>query len=138
MLNLLRSTDPLIAEEALHRNLANKADFYEITNKKNNNFAIYMVHEVITEDLCDTRLDYIFLDLYELREACILRVYCHERGGSYIHAPNFKYISHVIEYDEVFDYIQEEDLDVGLDMDLDEITPQVCDRVCDLVPNSCK
>lgn len=137
LLNLFRSTDPLVAEEALHRNISKGDNFYKICNDRNNDYAIYMAHQVIVEDLCETRLDYISLDLYELREACIIRVYCHNTNGKYIHANDFKYISHVIEYDDIFDYIQEEDLSIGLNIDQDELTPRVCDRVCSFFPGSC-
>ena len=137
MLNLFRSTDPLVAEEALHRSLSQGDTFYKISNDRSNAYAIYMAHNVITEDLCATNRPYTYLNLFELREACVLRVYCHHHGGGYVHAPDFKYISRIIEYDDVFDYIQEEDLDVGLNIDEDEITPKICDRVCGFIPGSC-
>ena len=137
-LNLMIAADPLMAEEALHRSLFKGYNFYQICNSKNNDYAIYMVHQVIVEDLCDTRLDYLLLDLHELREACILRVYCHQQGGRYVHSEDFKYISQTIEYDPVFDYIQEEDRDVGLNIHSNEINTDVCDSVCGLVPNSCR
>ena len=137
LINLFRSTDPLVAEEALHNGLSRGDTFYKICNDRNNDYAVYMVHQVIIEDLCETRLDYISLDLYELREACVIRIYCHMHGEKYIHAPDFKYISRVIEYEDIFDYIREEDLDIGLNINQDELTSRVCDRVCGFFPDSC-
>ena len=139
MLGLLRSADPLVAEEALHRTLSRGDTFYQICNDRNNDHAVYMIHQVIMEDLCQTRLHYVSLDLYELREACVLRVYCHYHAGRYVHANNFRYISRVIEYDDVFDYIQEEDANIGLGFaEQYEINARVCDRVCGFYPGSCE
>ncbi len=134
LLNLFRVTEP--AEKALHKSLNKGNTFYKICNNRSNDYAIYMVHQVIAEDLCRVSRFYSGLDLLEVQEACILRVYCHDRGGQYIHANDFRYISRVIEYDKVFDYIQEEDTDLGLNLDYDTINPEVCDIVCGLIPDN--
>lgn len=139
LLNLMHSMDPVVVEYALHGHLRRGRDFYQISNEQNNDYAVYMVHQVIAGDLCDVRHQYGFFSLYDFNETCILRVYCHERGGSYIHQDDFSFISHVIEYDDIFDYISEEDPNYGLGIETSrrgEITPLVCDRVCDY-NNSC-
>ena len=132
-LNLMQSTDPVVLEYALHTSLRRGRDFYQISNEQNNDYAVYMAHQVIANDLCDVRHQYSFFSLYDFNETCILRVYCHESGGIYIHRDDFSFISHVIEYDDIFDYISEEDPDYGLGIATSrggEITSPVCDRVC--------
>ena len=131
-LNLMHSTDSIVVEYALHTSLRRGRDFYQISNEQNNDYAVYMVHQVIANDLCDIRHQYSFFSLYDFNETCILRVYCHEDGG-YIHQDDFSFISHVIEYDDIFDYISEDDPDYGLGIETSrrgEITPRVCERVC--------
>ena len=158
VLNLMHSMDPVIVENALHTNLRGGGDFYQISNEQNNDYAVYMVHQVIANDLCHVRHQYSFFDLYDFNETCILRVYCHEdrgshthdenldrflhrhvSGGPYIHKDDFSFISDVIEYDDIFDYISEEDPDYGLGITSSrrgEITPAVCNRIC--TDNSCR
>ena len=138
-LNLMHSADPVVLEYALHTNLRRGRDFYQISNEQNNDYAVYMAHQMIANDLCDIRHQYSFFSLYDFNETCILRVYCHEVGGSYIHKNDFSFISHVIEYDDIFDYISEEDPDYGLGLETSrrgEITPLVCERVCN--DNTCR
>jgi len=140
-LNLMHSTNPIVSEYAFHTSLRRGRDFYQISNEQNNNYAVYMAHQVIANDLCDIRHQYSFFNLYDFNETCILRVYCHEAGGVYIHRDDFSFISHVIEYDDIFDYISEEDPDYGLGIATTsrrgEITPLVCDRVC-RYDNTCR
>ncbi len=131
-LNLMNSTDPVVMEYALHTSLRRGRDFYQISNEQNNDYAVYMVHQVIANDLCDIRHQYSFFNLYDFNETCILRVYCHEDAG-YIHQGDFSFISSVLEYDDIFDYISEENPDYGLGIETSrrgEITPLVCERVC--------
>ena len=135
LLELFRVTEP--AEKAIHRSLSHGETLYRISQDNNNDYAVFMVHQVITEDLCEVSRYYSGLNLLEVREACILRVYCHKREGRYIHANEFRYISNVIEYDDIFDYIQEEDPDLGLNLDYDTISPEVCDVVCNSIEGSC-
>ena len=133
LLNFMHSMYPLRLEYALHSNLRRGRDFYQISNEQNNDYAVYMAHQVIASDFCDIRHQYSFFNLYHFDETCILRVYCHKQGGSYIHRDDFSFISHVIEYDDIFDYISEEDPDYGLGIETSrrgEITPLVCNRVC--------
>ena len=139
-LNLMQSADPVVLEYALHTSLRRGRDFYQISNEQNNDYAVYMAHQVIANDLCDVRHQYSFFSLYDFNETCILRVYCHETGGAYIHRDDFSFISHVIEYDDIFDYISEEDPDYGLGIITSrggEITPKVCNRVCSY-DNTCR
>lgn len=140
-LNLMQSTDPIVLEYAFHTSLKGGRDFYQISNEQNNDYAVYMAHQVIANDLCDIRHQYSFFSLYDFNETCVLRVYCHEVGGAYIHRDDFSFISHVIEYDDIFDYISEEDPDYGLGIATSrrggKITPLVCDRVCSQ-DNTCR
>lgn len=139
-LNLMHSTNPVILESALHVHLRRGRDFYQISNEQNNDYAVYIAHQVIANDLCEIRHQYSFFSLYDFNETCILRVYCHEQGGAYLHQDDFSFISHVIEYDDIFDYISEEDPDYGLGIETTRrgrITPLVCDRVC-RNDNSCR
>ncbi len=139
-LNLMHSIDPVVVEFALHTNLRRGRDFYQISNEQNNDYAVYMVHQVLANDLCDVRHQYSFFSLYDFNETCILRVYCHEDDGIYIHRDDFSFISHVLEYDDIFDYISEEDPDYGLGIKTTgrgEITPPVCERVCS-EDNTCR
>ena len=130
-LNLISSVSPLTVENALHWNLIHGSSFYTISNENNNDYAVYMAHIVIEEELCDFDYRYYALfDLSDFNEACVLRVYCHQENSKYIHTSNFKFISRVIERDKIFDFIQEEDAYYGLAIDSDELAPQICDRVC--------
>ena len=135
LLELFRVTEP--AEKAIHRSLSHGETLYRISRDNNNDYTVFMVHQVITEDLCEISRYYSGLNLLEVREACVLRVYCHKREGRYVHAHEFRYISHVIEYDDIFDYIREEDPDLGLNLDYDTISPEVCDVVCSSIEGSC-
>jgi len=138
-LNLMQSMNPIVLEYALHTSLKGGRDFYQISNEQNNDYAVYMAHQVIANDLCSIRHQYSFFSLYDFNETCILRVYCHEVGGVYIHRDDFGFISHVLEYDDIFDYISEEDPDYGLGVVTrgQKITPLVCDRVCNY-NNTCR
>ena len=136
-LNLFGSTNPSAYEYALHTSLKQGNTFYEISNDQNNDYAVYMAHRVIEDELCYPINDYASFDVYDFNEACVLRVYCHDSGrGRYEHQDDFPFISRVIRYDSVFSYIEEEDEDAGLGFSgAREITPQICNRVC--FGNSC-
>lgn len=137
LLNLFLVMEP--AEAALHRSLKYGDTFFDISHDRSNDHAVYMAHQVITDDLCGKRQG---INLYPWSrtnhpEACILRVYCHYRGNQYIHYDNFRFISEVIEYDDIFDYIQEEDEVFGLNLNYTTINNYVCDEVCGDVPGGC-
>ena len=130
ILNLMNSVSPLTAENAFHWNLIHGSNFYTVSNENNNDYAVYMTHNVIEEELCNFNYEFGLFDLSDFNETCVLRVYCHKEGSRYIHASNFRFISAVIERDAVFDFIQEEDSYYGLGIDTNELSPQICDRVC--------
>ncbi|MDE0151831.1 MAG: hypothetical protein OXK80_04980 [Bdellovibrionales bacterium] len=136
-LNLMQSVDPIVLEYAFHTSLKRGRDFYQISNAQNNDYAVYMAHQVIANDLCHIRHQYPFFSVHDFNETCMLRVYCHEVGGMYIHRDDFSFISHVMKNANFFDYISEEDPNYGLGIDTDRITPLVCDRVCSR-DNSCR
>ncbi len=129
-LNLVSSVSPLTVENALHWNLVHGSNFYTISNENNNDYAVYMAHIMIEEELCDFDYEYALFDLSDFNETCVLRVYCHKEDSKYIHTPNFRFISGVIERDKIFDFIQEEDSYYGLGINSDELTSNICDKVC--------
>ena len=129
-LTLISSVSPLTVENALHWNLVHGSNFYTVSNENNNDYAVYMAHTTIEDELCDFDYEYALFNLSDFNETCVLRVYCHEDEGHYIHARDFGFISSVIERDKIFDFIQEEDAYYGLGINSDELTTEICERVC--------
>ena len=129
-LNLMSSVSPLTVENALHWNLLHGSNFYTVSNENSNDYAVYMSHIVIEEELCNFDRKFAVFDLSDFNETCVLRIYCHKDGPKYVHQSNFRFISNVIERDSVFDFIQEENPYYGLGVDTNELGPQICDKIC--------
>ena len=134
LINLL-SVSPS-AELALHASLDSGRTFFRIANNQSNGWAIWMMHQVIAEDLCEPLQYYYGVDPLSAPEACVIRVYCHYRERQYIHANDFPYISRVIEYETVFDYIRD-GYPIGLNLNFDALNLQICETVCSSYRGSC-
>ena len=134
IVNLLRASTS--AEITLHASLDAGKTFFRIANNRSNGWAIWMVHQVISEDLC-APLEYSYgIDPLSAPEACVLRVYCHYREGQHIHVGDFPYISRVIEYTNVFEYIRD-DYPIGLSLNYNSLNKNICEAVCSSYPGSC-
>ena len=132
LLELFKGVDRLVPDAALHRDLNGAGHFYKIANNRSNPYVILMAHDIILEHFCPRRpARFVGLHICDFQSACVLKTYCKRSAGQYIYAKDLKYISHLIEYDESFDYIQDSNRRLGLGFAAeDEITIPVCEEVC--------
>ena len=134
LINLLRVGAS--AELTIHSSLDTGKNFLRIAHNRSNDWAIWMMHQVISDDLCRPLQYYYGIDPLSAPEACVLRVYCHYREGRYIYENDFSYISDIIRYEDVFDYVRDS-YPIGLDLNYDTLHVNVCDAVCYSYPGSC-